>query len=222
MRRVLVQFLDFKLEHGVDILYIGTISNPRILAYSDYPGFETSNALIISPINESLQFEFMPDDKTTDQGFSLLLTDVGDRGYILCRNGLEITRDSFNCYDCPSGEIQLPLNASVTIQSPGYPAYYSNNIGCEWIITPSSMRRVHMQFLDLKLEPGVDILYAGTIHTPRVLVYSGYLGHEASDIRIISPTNEGLLFEFITDGRTTDQGFSLLFTDVKVGGKKLM
>ncbi|XP_072017959.1 uncharacterized protein [Amphiura filiformis] len=214
MRRVLVQFLDFKLEPVYDILYVGTANNSRIIAYSGYEGF---GPRIISPINESLLFEFTTDGSVTDQGFSLLVICVEYGDYALCQNGLEIIRESFNCNDCPNQETRLSLNASVTIQSPGYPEYYTNNIRCEWTVTPSALRRVLVRFMDFKLELGYAILYVGTINNARALAYSGYIGNETSQPRIISPVNGGLRFEFTTDEIGIEQGFSLLVTDVEDG-----
>ncbi|XP_072016513.1 uncharacterized protein [Amphiura filiformis] len=213
MRRLLVQFLDFQIENGYDLLHVGTINNPRTLTYSGRLGYETSDARIISPVNEGLSFEFTTDDAVTYQGFSILVTDVEDGDYALCQNGLEIIRKSYICYenDCPNKETQLSLNASVTIHSPGYPKHYSNNIRCEWTVTPSAMMRVQLQFLDFRLEHGRDILYVGTINFPRALIYSG---NDTADARIISPINGGLLFEFVTDFSITDQGFALLVADV--------
>ncbi|XP_072017019.1 CUB and sushi domain-containing protein 3-like [Amphiura filiformis] len=221
MRRVLVEFLFFKLDHGQDILYVGTIQNPRVLTYSGYPGYETPDATIISPINESLQFEFSSDLSITDQGFSLLVTDVEDGEYTLCQNGLEIIRESFNCYDCPNKATTLSLNESIIIQSPGYPAYYQNDIQCEWRVTPSAMRRILVQFLFFKLDDGYDILYVGTIQNPRVLTYSGYPGYDTSDVSFISPINESLQFEFTSSIIITDRGFSILVTDAEDGDYNL-
>ncbi|XP_072017915.1 CUB and sushi domain-containing protein 3-like isoform X2 [Amphiura filiformis] len=217
MRRVYVQFLDFRTDPENAILYVGTTTNPRALPYSGYIGIHVPDARIISPINESLLFEFTSDYSDTDQGFSLLVTDIEDGDYAICQNSLEIIQESFNCYDCPRQETQLSLNASVIIQSPGYPRYYMDYIQCEWTVTPSPMRRILVQLLDFKLEKGYDFLYVGTINNPSVLTYSGRRGYETTDPRIISPIDEGLLFEFITDGSITDQGFSLLITDVENG-----
>ncbi|XP_072017032.1 tolloid-like protein 2 [Amphiura filiformis] len=213
MRRVHVEFLDLQLESGYDFLYVGTIINPRTLRYTTSIG---NNTRITSPINESLLFEFTTDSNDTDKGFSLLVTDVEDGDYALCQNGLEIIQESINCYGCPDEQTQLSLNDSVTIQSPGYPNYYQNNIGCEWTVTPSAMRRVQVQFLDFQLEFNFDFLYVGTINNSRALSYTGSVDDTT---RIISPINEGLLFEFTTDSSVTVQGFRLLVIDVEDGGK---
>ncbi|XP_072017017.1 tolloid-like protein 2 [Amphiura filiformis] len=216
MRKVLVQFMDIKLENGDDVLYIGTINTSRALAYS---GYRTLGPRIISPTNESLLFEFTTGSSRTDHGFSLLVTDVENGDYILCPNGLEIIQESFACTGCPNETTQMSINASVTIQSSGYPSYYLSNIRCEWRVIPSATRKVLLQFLDFKLEKMYDLLYIGTINHPRDFVYSGY---GTSDARIISPINDSLLFEFTTDNSGTDQGFSLLVTDVANEGKRHM
>ncbi|XP_072017558.1 CUB and sushi domain-containing protein 3-like [Amphiura filiformis] len=215
MRRVLVQFLDFRLQRGSDFLYVGTINNPRALAYT---GFETPLARIISPINEGLLFEFRTNFIGTYEGFSLLGTDVEDGDYTLCQNGLEIeiSHESFTCYNCPNQNIQLSLDDTVAIQSPGYPVHYPNDITCEWTVTPSATRRVMVQIIYLQLEDGDDFLYVGTMNNSRALIYTGFLDSR-HDARIISPSNEGLLFEFISDGSHSRQGFSLSVTDVEDG-----
>ncbi|XP_072017015.1 uncharacterized protein [Amphiura filiformis] len=121
-RRILVQFLDFKTEQDYDILYVGTLNNRKALSYS---GYDTSDALIISPINETLLFEFSADYSGTRTGFSIVVTDVANE-------------------DCPDEVTELSLNGSVAIQSPGYPGYYHNNIRCEWTVIPTPMRRVRV------------------------------------------------------------------------------
>ncbi|XP_072016509.1 cubilin-like [Amphiura filiformis] len=211
MRRVHVIFLDFQLEYSFDVLYVGTISNPSVLSYTGQLG---NGARIISPINQGLLFQFTTDYSVTNQGFALLITDVEDEEYVLCQNGLEIIQESFKCYGCPNNETRLSLNESVIIQSPGYPVRYENNIGCEWTVTPTAMRRAHVQFLDFELEPGFDFLYVGTDSNPRALVYTG---DETPDTRIISPINETLLFEFTAGSNSTGKRFSLLVADVEDG-----
>ncbi|XP_072017370.1 tolloid-like protein 2 [Amphiura filiformis] len=212
-RRVSLKFMDFNLESD-DFLYIGTVNNIRALSYSGY--HESSEARIISSVGESLLIEFITDKKNHRKGFSLLVTDVADGDYILCHNGLEILRDSFTCYDCPDEETHLDYKASVTIQSPSYPADYSNNLRCEWIVTPTVGRRVLVYFLDFHLEHEHDFLYIKTSYShSTILAYSGY--HESSEARVISAVSQSLQFEFKTDFITTRRGFSMLVTDAADG-----
>ncbi|XP_072028212.1 hyalin-like [Amphiura filiformis] len=76
MRRVLVQFLDFDLEFGYDVLYIGITDKPRSLQYTGNPGNQILPSPILSSVNEKLLFEFTSDHIITQRGFSLLLKDV--------------------------------------------------------------------------------------------------------------------------------------------------
>ncbi|XP_072022983.1 cubilin-like [Amphiura filiformis] len=208
MRRILLRFMDFSLDSWIDRLYIGTIANPRVLAYTRDV---TPPQSIISPVNESLQFEFITDDIYTYGGFSLLLTDEMDENYELCPNGLEMLSEEYGCYGCPDEVIQLAVNDAITIKSSSYPAKYPNNLHCEWIVTPAAMRRVLLRFMDFSLRAYHDFLYIGTIANPRVLAYTRDVTPQQA--LIISPVNESLQFEFITDDAHPGRGFSLLLTD---------
>ena len=128
---------------------------------------------------------------------------------------LLLTPYMYSNLECPPEVLLLVMNASISIQSVGYPGNYVNNLRCTWTVTPVIMKRVLVQFLDLDLERCCDHLFIGNSTVRKALTYTGA---SVLATHVLSAVNDSLEFEFRTDGSVTRKGFSLLLSSRDIEG----
>ncbi|XP_042234787.1 cubilin-like [Homarus americanus] len=102
------------------------------------------------------------------------------------------------------GTLHGPQNV---LTSPRYPAHYSNNVHCAWLLNYGDGEQIDLEFTNFRLEDSYHHDYVAIHNGPRFT--SPLLGHYTGTTRpehLRSMTNN-LLIEFHTDDSDNDQGF---------------
>ena len=104
----------------------------------------------------------------------------------------------------------------ITLSSPGYPAYYHNEILCTWTVTAATeSRHILLSLNDFYLEDGFDFLSIGngdrsSIGRESTIVqFSGEV-----KLRTITSVGDSMWLQFATDRTGIERGFNINFTQV--------
>eukprot|EP00058_Branchiostoma_floridae_P008085 XP_002593573.1 hypothetical protein BRAFLDRAFT_125152 [Branchiostoma floridae] len=168
----------------------------------DNPGAPQFGSLVTSvtgnsfPVGSQVTF-------SCDAGY-----DLSDNSPITCQSNGQWSGPVPTCDAACGGQ---RTESSGTIQSPGYPGQYGNNLNCEWVITSPTGAVVQLQFERLDLEDGYDILEVrdGTDgSSPLLQRLTG--SNTPSPIR---STGSSLYLKLTTDYSVTQTGFRATFND---------
>lgn len=110
-------------------------------------------------------------------------------------------------------DLTIKANSPLSIQSEGYPEYYSDFLDCTWVVRSSGSQGVRLNFLDIDFDTaGGDFLEVGNGETP---------GPSTLVERYTEKTEDHLDLEtavvwitFRTDGGVSGRGFFLLAEDL--------
>ncbi|KAI8478628.1 CUB and sushi domain-containing protein 3 [Branchiostoma belcheri] len=132
--------------------------------------------------------------------------DLSDNSPITCQSNGQWSGPVPTCDAACGGQ---RTESSGTIQSPGYPGQYENNLNCEWVITSPRGAVVQLQFERLDLEDGYDFL---EVHdgadgsSPMLQRLTG-----SNTPNAISSTGSSLYLKLVTDYSVTQTGFRATF-----------
>ncbi|XP_077864850.1 cubilin-like [Saccoglossus kowalevskii] len=112
------------------------------------------------------------------------------------------------------GEYTVKPGTTLEITSPGYPASYSNNEHCEWVISVSEGKRLKVTIWEFETEYGYDFVDLGNGNdtaelSTRFIRLSGSL-----DVQAYVSQTEILWMVFESDGLITAPGFLFEFEEI--------